>query len=333
MQIAIFDTKPWEKKLIAKAMKGHSLKFFTTPLHETPIKDFQNAEVISMFVSSKVDGPTIKKLTKLKLIATRSTGFDHIDLKAAKAAKVIVTSVPSYGENTVAEHAFALILSLSRNIHKSYLRSMREDYTIEGLKGFDLQGKTLGVIGAGKIGMHSIRIGRGFGMKVLAFDHQQNDFMAETMDFKYVDLPELLAASDVITIHVPSIPQTQHLINMNNIKLIKKGALLINTARGSIVETEALLYGLDKKILAGAGLDVLEEEDLILEEKHLIYRQQNDTRMASLIKNHILLSKDNVVFTPHIGFYSQEAVDRITRTTIDTITCFAKGVCKNVVNS
>ena len=331
MKIAIFDTKPWEKKMMSKELKGHQLKFFSTPLHETKTAGLADTEVISVFVSSKVQAEQIKQFPQLKLIATRSTGYDHIDLKAAKAAKVTVSTVPSYGENTVAEHAFALILSLSRNIHKSYMRTMREDYTIEGLKGFDLQGKTLGVIGAGKIGMHSIRIGRGFGMNVLAYDCYQNQFLAETLNYEYASLEELLKKSDVITIHVPSCADTFHLINKENVKLIKKGAILVNTARGSVIETEALLYALDKKILAGAGLDVLEEEDLILEEKHLVWRQQNDQKMASLIKNHILLSRDNVVFTPHIGFYSQEAVDRITKTTIADILGFAAGQPINVI--
>jgi len=317
--------------MMIKELKKHSLSFFDTPLHETPLKDFVDAEVISMFVSSKVPSEIINKLPKLKLIATRSTGFDHIDLKTATKRKVAVVAVPSYGENTVAEHAFALILSLSRNIHKSYLRTIREDYTIEGLKGFDLQNKTLGVIGAGKIGMHAIRIARGFGMDVLACDACHNDFLAETLNFNYVELEELLNKSDVITIHVPAIPETYHLINRKNIKQIKKGAILVNTARGSIIETEALIEALDKKILAGVGLDVLEEEDLIMEEKHLIWRKTNDEKMASLIKNHILLSKDTVVFTPHIGFYSQEACDRITKTTIENINNFTVGNLKNLV--
>ena len=202
---------------------------------------------------------------------------------------------------------------------------MREDYTIEGLKGFDLQGKTLGVIGAGKIGMHAIRIGRGFGMNVLAFDACHNDFLAETLNFTYTDLETLLKNSDVITLHVPAIPETYHLINKKNINQIKKGAVLVNTARGSVIETEALLEALDQKILSGVGLDVLEEEDLIMEEKHLVWRKQNDEKMASLIKNHILLSKDNVIFTPHIAFYSQEACDRITLTTIANINNYSTG--------
>lgn len=331
MIIAIFDTKPWEKRLMSKELKKHQLLFCADPIHEANLKAYAKAEIVSVFVSSKVTKEVLAKFPKLKLVATRSTGYDHIDLKAAAKRKVKVATVPNYGENTVAEHAFALILSLSRNIHKSYLRTMREDYTIEGLKGFDLQGKTLGVIGAGRIGQHSIRIGRGFGMNVLAFDKFKNDFLAETLDFKYVNLETLLKKSDVITIHVPCLPETTHLINKKNIKLIKKGAILVNTARGAVIETESLIEALDKKILAGVGLDVLEEEDLIMEEKHLVWRQQNDKKMASLIKNHILLSKDNVVFTPHIGFYSQEACDRITEITIGNILSFAKEKPENLL--
>ncbi len=331
-KIVIFDAKPWEKIKFNKAFKKNNLIYYKEPIHEANLAKAKTADVISMFISSKVDAGIIKKFPKLKLIATRSTGFDHIDLKEAKAKKIIVVNVPSYGENTVAEHAFALILSLSRNIHKSYLRTTREDYTIEGLKGFDLQDKTLGVIGAGRIGQHAIRIGRGFGMDVLAYDNCQSKFLSETLTFKYVTLNELLKKSDVITIHVPGCAETKHLLNKKNMKLIKKGAILINTARGEVVETEALLEALDKKILAGVGLDVLEGEDLILEEKHLIYRKQNNQELASLIKNHILLSRDNVVFTPHIAFYSQEAIDRITDTTIDNIVNFSKGKLINLVN-
>lgn len=332
MKIAIFDFKPWEKALFSKLLKKHTLKFIKEPIHEADLKEVKDADIVSVFVSSKVNADIINKFTKLKMVATRSTGFDHIDLKTAKSKNIIVANVPSYGENTVAEHAFALIMTLSRNIHKSYLRTMREDYTIEGLKGFDLQGKTLGVIGAGRIGMHSVRIGRGFGMKVLAYDAFKNDFLAQTLNFEYASsLEELLKRSDVITIHVPAIPETFHMINKNNYKFIKKGAILVNTARGSVIETEALLEALDKKILAGVGLDVLEEEDLVLEEKHLVWRKENDQKMASLIKNHILLSKENVIFTPHIAFYSQEACDRITEMTIDNINAYLAGKTVNQI--
>src|SRR3989338_11091166 len=230
MKIAIFETKPWEKKFFNKALKDSDLIFIKEPLSLENCQLADGCEIVSTFIASKVNGKILNKLPKLKMIATRSTGFDHIDMKACAAKNVAVCNVPFYGENTVAEHAFALILTLSRNIHKSYLRTTRGDYTIEGLKGFDLRGKTLGVVGAGHIGLHLIKMGRGFDMKVLAFDDNRNDFQADVLGFKYASLEEVLKNSDIISLHVPDNPATHHLINKNNIKLIKRGAILINTA-------------------------------------------------------------------------------------------------------
>ncbi|MDP2709436.1 MAG: hydroxyacid dehydrogenase [bacterium] len=331
MKIAIFDTKPREKKFFNKALKGQNLIYAKEPIGPENSALAKDCEIISVFITSKIDKNILAKLPKLKMIATRSTGFDHIDLKACKAKGVAVSNVPFYGENTVAEHAFALILTLSRNIHKSYLRTTRGDYTIEGLKGFDLRGKTLGVIGAGHIGLHLIKMARGFDMKVLAFDANRNDFEADVLGFKYAGLEELLKKSDIISLHVPDNQATHHLINKNNIGLIKKGALLINTARGGVVETEALIEALDKKILAGAGLDVLEGENLVMEEKQLAFDKQTAEEMLSLAKDHILFSRDNVIFTPHIAFYSEEAIRRIMEVTADNIKAFSAGKVKNAV--
>lgn len=331
MKIALFETKPWEKKFFNKALKGHDLKFIKEPISLDNCQLAGDCEIISTFIASKVNSEIISKLPNLKLIATRSTGFDHIDVKVCQNKKIAVCNVPFYGENTVAEHAFALILTLSRNIHKSYLRTTRGDYTIEGLKGFDLRGKTLGVIGAGHIGLHLIKMGRGFDMKVLAYDNNKNDFQADALGFKYVGLPELLKNSDIISLHVPDNPATHHLINKNNIKLIKKGAILINTARGGVIETEALIEALDKKILAGAGLDVLEGENLVMEEKQLAFDKKTAEEMLALAKDHILFSRDNVIFTPHIAFYSEEAIRRIMEVTAENIINFAAGSPKNAV--
>jgi D-lactate dehydrogenase len=286
-----------------------------------------------VFITSKLTSKVLATMPKLKLIITRSTGFDHIDLEYCERQGIMVTNVPSYGENTVAEHAFALILTLSRNIHKSYLRTTREDYRVEGLKGFDLRGKTIGVVGAGKIGLHLIKMARGFDMQVLTYDVNRNDFLADVLGFKYVSLEELLRRSDIISLHVPENKFTHHLINRQNIGLIKKGALLINTARGGIVETEALIEALDKKILSGAGLDVIEGENLIMEEKQLAYDKETAREMMSLVKNHILLSKDNVIFTPHIAFYSEEAVERIMEVSVENLQAFINGQPQNIVRA
>lgn len=332
MKIAFFEIQGWEKKILRKSLKGHELVFYKDELTLKNVNLVKDAEVISVFIYSKVDDKVINLIPKLKLITTRSTGFDHIDLKLAKKKNIPVCNVPYYGENTVAEHTFALILALSRNVHKSYVRTLRSDYSIDGLKGFDLKDKTLGVIGAGNIGLHVIRIAKGFGMNVIVNDIHQNNFLAEVLGFEYVSsLEELLSKSDIITLHLAHNKHTHHLINRETIKHIKKGAILINTARGPIVETEALMEALDKNILAGAGLDVLEGEELIKEEKQLLYDQKKTEIMGTLIRDHILISKDNVVFTPHIAFYSQEALERIIETTGENILEFLKGESVNTV--
>lgn len=293
----------------------------------------KDAEVISVFIYSKIDKAILDKMPKLKLIATRSTGFDHIDLKECKKRKIIVCNVPSYGENTVAEHTFALLLSLSRNIHKAYVQTLKEDHSIEKLQGFDLKGKTIGIIGLGKIGSHVARIAKGFGMNIIVFSEFTDENFQKQIGFKYVKLDELLSKSDIITLHVPLTKETFHMISMKNVNKIKKGAILINTARGPVVELEALLYALDKKILSGAGLDVIEGDELIKEEKELLYTKSNIKSMTRFSEDHLLMHNENVVFTPHIAFYSKEALQRIIETTVNNIICFEKNKTENAVNT
>jgi len=325
MKIAFFEVVDWEKKIIKKALKAHDLLFFPTPLTKDNVHEIRDIDIISVFIYSKITSDILKKLPKLKLIATRSTGFDHIE------SSLPVANVPFYGENTVAEHTFALILSLSRNIHKAYVRGLRDDFSIQGLKGFDLKGKTIGVVGAGNIGLHVIKMAKGFSMNVLACDVNQNNFLAEVLGFEYVSLEELLSSSDIISLHVPSVKETKHLINKDNIKKIKKGSILINTSRGEVVDIDALIKALDNGILAGAGLDVLEGEELIKEERELLYEKENPAILKQLVKDHILLNKENVVYTPHIAFYSKEAVERILETTLDNILSFINKKPINIV--
>ncbi|PLX22012.1 hydroxyacid dehydrogenase [Candidatus Parcubacteria bacterium] len=322
MKIAFFEIKGWEKKILNKQLKGHQLFYFEEALSEDNVSKIKGFDIVSVFIYSKVNKKVIANLPKLKLITTRSTGFDHIDLKEASKRKIPVCNVPSYGENTVAEHTFALILSLSRNIHKSYMRSQKNDYSIEGLKGFDLKGKTIGIIGAGKIGMHVIRMARAFSMRVLVFDVNQDPFMADVLGFEYASFEQILKESDILSLHAPHNKYTHHMINMDNISKIKRGAILINTSRGGLVDIDALIEALDKKIIAGAGLDVIEGEELIKEEKQLLYDKEKTESLGYLIKDHLLLNKDNVVFTPHIAFYSQEALLRILETTGQNINAY-----------
>jgi len=325
--MAFLEIKGWEKAFLRRRLEEEDTEilFYKTKIDEIEIDELEEIDILSVFIYSEITKNILDNLPKLKLIATRSTGFDHIDLDECKKRGISVANVPYYGENTVAEHTFALILSLSRNIHKSYIRTLRGDFSIEGLKGFDLKGKTIGVIGAGRIGLHVIKIAKGFGMNVLAYDVKPNKFLSEILGFQYVSLEKLLKKSDIITIHTPYSPSTHHLINKDNIRLIKRGAILINTSRGACVDTEALIEALDEKILSGVGLDVLEGEELIKEEKQLLYDDTKVSALANLIKGHILLSRDNVVFTPHIAFYSQEALERILETTAENIKSFIEG--------
>jgi len=331
MRIAFFEVDDWEEKYLENKLKGYFLRFSKEALNSENAQKIKDFDAVSVFVYSKVDGQTIQEIPGLKLVVTRSTGFDHIDIEACKKKGITVCNVPSYGENTVAEHTFALILSLSRNICKACIRRFEHDASIEGLEGFDLKGKTMGVIGTGQIGLHVIRIAKGFGMNVVAYDVRQNRLLSEVLGFEYVSLEDLLARSDVITLHVPYIKATHHLMNKDTFKLVKKGAILINTSRGAIVDTEALIEALDNKILAGAGLDVVEGEELIKDEKQLLHEPKNLEVLTSFVREHVLLDKENVVFTPHIAFYSKEALERILETTVENIAAFVSGNPQNVV--
>jgi D-lactate dehydrogenase len=325
-RIVFFEIESAEKSYLSKFFRKNGAVYVKEKLSVENAGDFSDSNVISTFVGSRIDKQILQKIPGLKLIATRSTGYDHIPIAESNKRGIAVANVPSYGEYTVAEHSFGLILTLSRNIHKAYYRiKFSEDFSYKGLEGFDLRGKTLGVIGAGHIGLHVIKIGRGFGMNVLVTDKNQSALLAEVLNFRYVELEELLQNSDVISLHLPYMPQTHHLINRSNLKLIKKGAILINTARGGIVETEAIIEGLDRGIFSGVGLDVLEGEQLIREEKEVLTEEHSQDELKLLLSNHILMNRENVVITPHNAFNSREAVQRILETTKENIEAFLAG--------
>ncbi len=327
----------WEREYLESKIAGIGDLIFASqgvPSAAIPLKE---VSILSTFIRSKVGAKEIESAPNLKFICTRSTGFDHIDIQAAKKKNIPVSNVPVYGENTVAEHTFALILSLSRNLRRAYFKTKEENFSLDGLMGFDLKGKTIGVVGTGNIGLHVIQMARGFNMQVIAFDVKQNTFLADVLGFSYVSFEELLASSDIISLHVPYMPGTHHLINSRNISKIKPGAVLINTARGGLIETEALVKALDQGILRGAGLDVLEaEHELSLDEKRLLATSRDEEtwkRLELTLKNHILLRRDNVIYTPHMAFYSKEAVIRILDTTVANIQGFLAGKPQNVVNT
>jgi D-lactate dehydrogenase len=324
-KIAFFEIEGWEKEYLIEKLNGFELSFFSEPISENNADLVKDCQIISPFIYSKIFKELFLKLPSLKMIATRSTGFDHIDILEAKDKKIITCNVPYYGENTVAEHTFSLILSLSRNIFNSIEKTKKGNFSLDGLRGFDLKGKTIGIIGLGHIGFCVARIAKGFEMNILVYDTKKDNKIAKKLGVKYVDFDKLLKDSNIITLHAPYNEKTHHLINLNNINLIKKGSYLINTARGGLVETSALLKALSEGILAGAGLDVLEEECLIKEEAQLLSKEfpkQCDLKTA--LQNHILLHQKNVIITPHNGFNSEEAIKRILETTVLNIQAFIK---------
>ena len=332
MKVAFLELQDWEEKYLRKRMDGaHEVMTIRGALADKHFAQMAEAEVVSPFIYSKLTAERLAKLPKLKMIATRTTGFDHIDVAECSRRRITICNVPFYGENTVAEHTFALILALSRKVHEAFVRVRAGNFSLDGLRGFDLKDKTIGVVGAGRIGLHVIRIARGFGMKVLAFDVKRDNFWAEVLGFEYAELNDLLGRSDIITLHAPYNRHTHHLINRDNIHQIKRGAILINTARGGLVNTEALLKALDDGTLAGAGLDVLEGEEAIYEESALLGDAVNPEKLRTAWQNHVILKKPNVVFTPHNAFNSQEALERILDTTAENIAAFAAGTAKNVV--
>jgi D-lactate dehydrogenase len=324
VKAVFFAIEDWEREYFRSQLKDCTLAFEDKPLDEKLAARHADADIICPFIYSRVTPAILERMPRLRLIATMSTGFDHIDVKACAARGITVCNVPTYGENTVAEHTFALLLAISRRIPESVERTRRRRFNLDGLRGFDLKGKTFGVIGTGRIGSHAIKIAKGFDMQVLAFDPRPNEELAHLIGFSYAkDLDDLLARSDVISLHAPLNEKTRHLISKSNIGRIKRGAVLINTARGGLIETEALITALQEGILAAAGLDVLEEEGLIKEEKQLLGRKDAELRKA--LEQHVLLSMDNVLITPHNAFNSTEALRRILETTVDNIRAFEAG--------
>jgi D-lactate dehydrogenase len=274
-----------------------SLKLTTHTLQEIDEQQLAQVEILMPFIHPHIGRAEMEAMPRLKLIATRSTGYDHIDLDYAREHNITVCNVPGYGETAVAEYTLALILTLSRKVHQAYARMQQGNFSLDGLRGFDLYNKTLGVVGAGAIGLHVVRIARGFGMQVIAYDVQQNRLLSEVLGFRYADLDELLANSDIVSLHAPAIPSTFHLINRETLSKMKRGALLINTARGSLVDTEALAWALDTGLLAGAGLDVMEGEELLQHEEELLRDRGSEDKLRLLVHHHVLQRRNNVVIT------------------------------------
>ena len=332
MRIVGFELEDWEKEAFNRLKKGHEVLLTEQAVSEKLDSRYYGANIISAFIYSKLDGETLKQFGDLRLIATRSTGFDHIDLDYCRKNDIAISNVPTYGQNTVAEHTFALIHAISRHIPEAVARTRSGSFSQKGLQGFDLKGRTLGVIGTGDIGRNVIRIASGYGMKVLAFDVKPDQRAASRLGFEYTDMDDLLSRADIITLHVPGIEKTRNLISEREFELMKPGAVLINTARGFIVDVKALLKALAEGKLAAAGLNVLPEEPVIREEIELLRSTYTGKgNLQVLLADHLLTDLPNVVITPHIAFNTREAVQRLLTTSVDNILSFIQGNPQNLV--
>ena len=338
MAIGFFGIKERDEEMIREALDLEGVmdeaRFVLDPVSPERIPTDKDLEVMSVFVNSRVTKEVIARLPSVKMIVTRSTGYDHIDLVAAKEKGIVVTNVPSYGEHTVAEFAFALLLTLSRRIYPAVTRVKTQGlFSYDGLEGFDLHGKTIGVIGTGRIGRHAIAMARGFSMKVIAYDPQPNHDFAKQSDFTYMSLRELAEYSDVITLHVPYLKETHHLINREFISHMKKGAVIINTSRGGIIDTEAMVEGLRSGVIGGVGLDELEEEGGVQDEIAFMFGgHPSEKELRTVLANHILMELPNVIITPHNAFNTIEARKRIFRTTAQNIKAFFHRSPINIVS-
>lgn len=332
MKIVFFDVDEWAKPHIQKAFPTAELS--PDKLTEENVHLYKDVEIVSTFHTSDLSKAVIKNLPKLKMTSTRSTGFNHIDVPFCIEGDITACNVPTYGKRTVAEHTFGLILTLTRNLYQAIHRTKHENrFNVVGLQGTDIFGKTLGIIGLGEIGMTVLKIAKGFGMDVIVYTRTHDESLAQEYDFEYVkDVDELLKKADIITLHLPLNEHTKHIINKKNVTKIKKGAFLVNTARGGLIDTEALIEGLQAEIFAGIGLDVLEDEIEFKEEADLLSAHfRKKINYENLVLDHILMTHPKVVITPHNAFNSTEARLRILHTTFDNINSFIEGTPQNLI--
>jgi D-lactate dehydrogenase len=264
-QVAFFDTKPYDREYFRAAIEGTNLeaRFHDFPLSSETAPSAEGVRAVCVFVNDKLDGPCLEQLFNagVRMIALRCAGFNNIDLAVAKQLGIAVTRVPAYSPHAVAEHAVALLLTLNRKIHRAYNRVREHNFALEGLVGFDLFEKTVGIVGTGKIGRVAAQIFRGFGTHVSAYDPFPQPDWSTQNNMQYVEFEDLLARSDIVSLHLPLTPESVHLINEKSISKMKRGAYLINTSRGKLVDTNALLAALQTGQLGGVGLDVYEEEE------------------------------------------------------------------------
>ena len=319
---AVFDTKPYDREQFQRtsANSGIEWRFLEFRLTKETAATAKGAQAVCVFVNDQLDRPCLETLAAqcVKLVALRCTGFNNVDLAAANELKLTVTRVPVYSPYAVAEHAVALLLTLNRKVHRAFNRVRELNFSLNGLVGFDLHGKTAGVVGTGKTGRIVAQIVRGFGMKVLACDPFPNRDWAARQGVEYVDASSLARLSDVISLHIPLTPETKHIICCETLDLMKPGAILINVSRGALIDTTALIEALKSGRLGGVALDVYEEEEGVFFED-LSSQVLQDDELARL------LTFPNVIITAHQAFLTREALSDIARTTVANLEALAGG--------
>lgn len=310
-------------KKLEEINKEAELLFVDYPLNENTASAHYNISIAVIYINSCINSQTLEKLFNLRFLITRTTGTDHIDFLACKRRGVTVANLPYYASITVAEHTIAFMFALARKIRNALEKTYKFNFSRDGLLGLDLYGKTIGVIGTGNIGKEIVRMAYGIGMKILAYDINPSKELVEKYEVNYVSLEELLEKSDVIVVMVPYYSKTHHLINKNNIKLTKDTAMLINTARGPVVDTEALIWALENgKLKGGVALDVFEGEKVLLERRYLEEGVQLSIEERKALKTLHLLQYPNVILTPHVAHYSAEAVERVIDCVVENIIYF-----------
>lgn len=322
MKLAVFDTHRYDREALesANAHFGHSLVFFEPRLTPQTAQLAQGFEAVCSFVNDKVNAQVLEVLQQggVRLIALRSAGYNHVDLAAAERLGLKVVRVPEYSPYAVAEHAVALVLALNRRIHQAYARVRDWNFSLEGLVGFDLHGKTVGLVGTGRIGRAAARIFRGFGCRVLCYDVFPDMSLELELGVRYVPLETLYAEADILSLHVPLTPETHHLVNAESLAKMKRGVMLINTGRGALIDSRALLEALKSGHVGQAGLDVYEEEEGVFFED-LSFKVLKDDVLARLLTFH------NVIVTSHQAFLTREALGNIAETTLASVRAFERG--------
>ncbi|OAI83931.1 2-hydroxyacid dehydrogenase [Pseudomonas putida] len=327
MRVLFFSSQSYDQNSFtaARAVDGLELHFQPARLNEDTAALAAGHEVICAFINDDLSAPVLERLAAAgtRLIALRSAGYNHVDLAAARRLGLSVTRVPAYSPHAIAEHAVALILALNRRLHRAYNRTREGDFSLHGLTGFDLHGKTVGVVGTGQIGLAFARIMAGFGCQLLAHDPYPNP-QVEALGARYLPLDQLLRQSNIISLHCPLTPQTRHLINIESLSELQPGAMLINTGRGALVDTPALIEALKSGHLGYLGLDVYEEEAQIFFEDRSDQPLQDDVLAR-------LLTFPNVIVTAHQAFLTHEALAAIAATTLDNIARWMVGTPQNLV--